>query len=226
MREYIDNFVSTVEDALRRLPCDEIAKALNILQAVYERDGCIYVFGNGGSLALATHWVSDFNKTVFSGNLERPTRRFRAIRVPSTDAELTAWANDVGFEMVFAGPLQNYLRTGDVVIAISCSGNSPNVVKAAELTTAMQVPLIGVTGFDPGNAVNRLADAKVHVPSKPGQYEVVESVHAAVLHLMTCYFRDFFDYLAKREGQPAGKTYRPVALVGANASSSTEAGQP
>ena len=214
MRRYITNFVSTVEGALRRLPTDEVAKALNILQAVYERDGSIYVFGNGGSFALATHWVSDFNKTVFSSCLEFRTRRFRAIRIPSTDAELTAWGNDVDFDMVFAGPLRNHLRKGDVVIAISCSGDSPNVVKAAELAAALPVPLIGVTGFAPDNAINRLADAKVHVPTGKGEYEVVESVHATVLHLMTRYFKDYFDYLGAREAQQSAAGRQPVALVG------------
>src|SRR3990167_11119685 len=106
--------LKTLED----LPFKEIIKALNMLEAVYERDGRIYVFGNGGSLALATHWVSDFNKTVFSHNLEQHQRRFQAIRLPSTEEELTAWANDVGYDMVFAGPLQNYLQDSDLVIAI------------------------------------------------------------------------------------------------------------
>jgi D-sedoheptulose 7-phosphate isomerase len=205
MRQYIENFVAKAEHALRCLPVDEIAKALNILQAVYERDGRLYVFGNGGSLALATHWVSDFNKTVFSNNLERHRRRFQAIRIPTTEEELTAWANDVGFDMVFAGPLQNYLQDADAVIAISSSGNSPNVVKAAELAKTRHVPVIGITGFDPGNALNRISDAKVHVPTDKGEYEVVEGIHAVVLHVMTRYFKDYFDCLVEREALAAAK---------------------
>ncbi len=85
------------------MPIQEIAKAINLLKAVYERDGRIYIFGNGGSLAIATHWVSDFNKTVFSHNLEKHAKRFQAIRLPTTEEELTAWANDIGYDMVFAG---------------------------------------------------------------------------------------------------------------------------
>src|SRR5258708_38772224 len=117
MEKYIQNFLGKAKSAIRQLPTKEIAKALNILQAVYERDGRIYIFGNGGSLALATHWVSDFNKTVFSHNLNKQTKRFQAIRLPSTESELSAWANDVGYDMVFAGPLQNYLQDSDCVIA-------------------------------------------------------------------------------------------------------------
>jgi len=200
MREYVKNFSERVEALLKNLPEEEIAKALNILQAAYERDGRIYIFGNGGSMALATHWVCDFNKTVFSHNLDKHRRRFQAIRVPTTDEEITAWANDIGFEMIFAGPLQNYLQDSDVIIAISSSGNSPNVIKAVELAKSRKVPVIGISGFDSSNRLNQLADAKIHVPTEKGEYEIVEGVHGVILHLMTKYFKDYFDHLiAKAE---------------------------
>lgn len=193
MEKYIKNFSAQVALALANLPDREIAKAIGVVQATYERDGRIYIFGNGGSLALATHWVSDFNKTVFSRHLEKGVRRFQAIRLPSTEEELTAWANDVGFEMVFAGPLQNYLQETDAVIAISSSGRSPNIIKAVELARSRNVPVIGLSGFD-GGRLNELADAKIFIPTQKGEYEVVESVHGAILHLMTRYFKDYFDH--------------------------------
>lgn len=194
MEEYIDKYTTKSIKLLQNLPNKEIAKAINILQATYERDGRIFVFGNGGSLAMATHWVSDFNKTVFSHHLEKNIRRFQAIRLPTTEEELTAWANDVGFEMVFAGPLRNYMRDGDLVIAISSSGNSPNVIKAVKLAKEYKIPIIGISGFD-GGELNNLADAKIKVKTPKGAYELVEGVHAVILHLMTQYFRDYFDYL-------------------------------
>ena len=80
MKSYIESFSRKTEEAIRALPQEAIARALNILQAVYERDGRVYVFGNGGSLALATHWVADFNKTVFSHNLAGARQRFQTIR--------------------------------------------------------------------------------------------------------------------------------------------------
>ncbi|MGC9968337.1 MAG: SIS domain-containing protein [Minisyncoccia bacterium] len=198
METYIKNFCEKVVDALRKIPKNEIAKAINIIQAAYERNGRIYIFGNGGSLAIATHWVSDFNKTVFSHHLDKSTRRFQAIRLPSTESELTAWANDIGYDMVFAGPLKNYLQESDVVIAISSSGNSLNIVKAVELAKARHIPVIGLSGFD-GGKLNELADAKVLVSTKKGEYEVVESVHGTILHLLTRYFGDYFDHMAKQQ---------------------------
>ncbi len=193
MEQYIKNFVGEVAGVLAELPVVEIARSMNILQSVYERDGRIYIFGNGGSLALATHWVSDFNKTVFSHNLERHARRFQAIRLPTTEEELSAWANDVGFDMVFAGPLQNYLEERDCVIAISSSGNSPNIVKAIEFAKKKHVPIIGLSGFD-GGKLNKLADAKILVATPKGRYDLVEGVHAMILHLITKYFQDYFDH--------------------------------
>ena len=199
MRDYIEGFIGQTEQTMHTLSYHEIARALNILQAVFERDGRLYAFGNGGSLALATHWVSDFNKTVFGGDVERHRRRFQAIRVPTTEAELTAWANDAGFDTVFAGPLQNYLQDADAVVAISASGRSANVIKAVELARSRQVPVIGLSGFAPDNPLNQLADAKVHVATEQGQYAIVESIHGVVLHLMTQYFKDYFDRVLARD---------------------------
>jgi D-sedoheptulose 7-phosphate isomerase len=160
MEDYIRQFSNKAISLLRDLPMIEIGRAMNILQAAWERDARIYVIGNGGSLALATHWVADFNKTVFSHNLSDQQRRFQAIRVPTTEEELTAWANDVGYDMVFAGPLHNYIQDSDVLIAISSSGNSENIIRAVELARSHQVPVIGISGFD-GGRLNPLSDAKV-----------------------------------------------------------------
>lgn len=198
MEGYINLFADKTISALRNIPKKEIAKALDILQASYERDGRIYAFGNGGSLALATHWVADFNKTVFSHHLDKHSRRFQAIRLPTTEEELTAWANDIGYDMVFAGPLRNYIQDVDTIVAISSSGNSPNVIKAVEVAKEYKVPVIGISGFD-GGRLNELADAKILVSTEQGAYEVVEGVHAVILHLMTKYFKDYFDDLVVRK---------------------------
>lgn len=200
MEDYIKNYSAKIISALNNLPIKEIAKAVDILQATYERDGRIYIFGNGGSLAIANHWVSDFNKTVFSHHLDKLTRRFQAIRLPATEEELTAWANDVGFDMVFAGPLSNYIQDNDTVIAISSSGSSLNVLKAVELAKDRNIPIIGLSGFD-GGKLNQLADAKIFIPSQKDEYGVIESVHSAILHLITEYFKNYFDYLIERENK-------------------------
>lgn len=196
MEKYIKNLFDEVRLVFDRVSLKEIARAVNAVQATYERDGRIYIFGNGGSLALATHWVSDFNKTVFSHNLKDNSRRFQAIRVPTTEEEMSAWANDVGYDMVFLGPLQNYLRPGDCVIAISSSGNSANVIKAVTLAKDRHIPVIGLSGFD-GGQLHQLASVSILVPTENGRYDIVEGIHAVILHMITKYFQDYFDYLAQ-----------------------------
>jgi len=196
MEQYIQTFIQEVEKTIQALPKEEIAKALNTIQSVYERDGRIYIFGNGGSLALATHWVSDFNKTIFSHNLEKHTKRFQAIRLPTTEEELSAWANDIGYDMVFVGPLQNYLQESDCIIAISSSGNSANIIKAIELAKQNHISTIGLSGFD-GGKLNELADVKICVKTEKGRYDLVEGIHAVILHLITKYFQDYFDHIAQ-----------------------------
>jgi D-sedoheptulose 7-phosphate isomerase len=198
MKTYITDRIKEVSDALLKLDPEEIAVAIQIIERTYEHDGRIYIFGNGGSLAIATHWVSDFNKTVFSNNLTKHVKRFQAIRVPTTEEEYSAWANDVGHEMVFLGPLQNYLQDTDCVIAISSSGNSSNIIKAVEYAKKRHVPVIGLSGFD-GGKLNKLSDAKILVPTEKGRYDVVESVHGAILHLITKYFIDAFDHALEKK---------------------------
>lgn len=198
MYNYIKQFMGRVVQHLEKIPYEEVGKAIHIIESVYERDGRIYIFGNGGSLSIATHWVSDFNKTVFSHQLGSGMRRFQAIRLPTTEEELSAWANDEGYDMVFAGPLKNYMQDNDCVIAISSSGKSQNIIKAVELAKARHVPVIGLSGFD-GGKLNKLANAKILVKSKIGAYGEVESVHNAILHLLTSYFQDYFDHLIKEK---------------------------
>lgn len=198
MYRHIEKSIDKVVAGLKNLPVEEIGKAINLIHSIYERDGRIYIFGNGGSLAIATHWVSDFNKTVFSHNLTKHSKRFQAIRLPTTEEELSAWANDVGFDMVFAGPLQNYLQESDCIIAISSSGNSPNIIKAVELAKSRHIPVIGLSGFN-GGRLNELADVSILVKTEPGDYPVVESVHNAVLHILTDYFQNYFDYAIEND---------------------------
>lgn len=190
MKKFITDFFDEISKHLELVSPVEIAKALKILEATYERDGRIYVIGNGGSLALARHMVGDLNKTVFSHRLVGNIKRFQAIALPTTDLELTAWANDVGYDMVFAGPLQNYIQDTDILIAISSSGNSPNIIKAVEIAKNFNIPVIALTGFDGGKLLP-LSDVKILVPTEKGRYDIVESIHGIILHLITRYFQSF-----------------------------------
>jgi D-sedoheptulose 7-phosphate isomerase len=96
--------------------------------------------------------------------------------------------------MVFSGPLRNYIQDSDVLIAISSSGNSENIIRAVELAHEHKVPVIGISGFD-GGRLNPLSDAKILIQTTQGEYELVEGIHAIVLHIFTKYFKEYFDHV-------------------------------
>ncbi len=188
MENYIKSFLEELNNELKEVSWKEVAFAIKLLQSAYERDGKIYLIGNGGSAAIASHFANDLNKTVFGQKGEKQAKRFQAICLADNVSSLTAWANDVGFESIFAEQLRNFAQEKDVLLAISASGNSPNIIKAVEMAKELHVPIIGFCGFDGGKLLT-LSDAKILVPSQ--KYEIVESAHDAICHLITTYFKEF-----------------------------------
>ena len=105
--------------------------------------------------------------------------------------------NDKDFEDIFYRPLTGLLRETDLVIAISSSGNSKNIIKAVKYAKEMKVPVIGLSGFF-GGELKELSDAKIHISTQPGEYFTVEPVHAVVLHELAEYFKEYFNELVRR----------------------------
>lgn len=188
MENYIKNFLGELNSGLDKTSWKEIAFSIKLFQSVYEHDGKIYLIGNGGSAAIASHFANDLNKTVFGQRGEKKVKRFQAICLADNVSSLTAWANDVGFEAIFAEQLRNFAQEKDVLLAISASGNSPNIIKAAEMAKELHLSVIGLTGFEGGKLLP-LSDAKILVPSQ--KYEIIESAHEAICHLITTYFKEF-----------------------------------
>lgn len=199
MKKYFDTFIKEVEDGLTQLDWECCAKATKILMSVYEQNGTVYIIGNGGSSSIASHWANDLNKTTLGhkGDLNS-VKRFQAICLTDNVPILTAWANDVGYEHVFSEQLRNFMQQTDAIIAISSSGNSPNIVKAAKLAQSQFVPVIALTGFG-GGELSKIATVAVQVNS--GKYTVVESVHGAIIHFITAYF---YDWLRGSEDENVG----------------------
>ena len=126
---------------------EEIKNISNILEECREKQNTIYVVGNGGSGSTASHFVSDLLKTSILEN----TPRFRAISLTDNIPVLSAWANDTSYENIFVGQLENFLQSNDVVIAISGSGNSPNVINAIKYANNQDIQTISFTGKDGGD---------------------------------------------------------------------------
>lgn len=177
IRDYIDCEINT----LQKLDVDAINQALNLLLEAYQEHKWIYIFGNGGSSSTASHFENDFNKGVS----EPLKTKFRFRCLNDNVATLMAVANDMGFEEVFRYQLTDRIEPGDLVIAISGSGNSKNVINAVEYAKSCGNKIIGITGYD-GGKLRRMCDVSLHVPVNSMQ--ISEDVHMIFDHLMMSMF--------------------------------------
>jgi D-sedoheptulose 7-phosphate isomerase len=179
----IQDYISQLHKTLDELPESQIIEVIDILHEARLSQRQIFIMGNGGSASTASHFVCDLSKNTRKSHLPN----YRVIGLTDNMAVLSALANDEGYENVFSQQLVSFVRPGDVVIAISASGNSPNVLKATELANQMGARTVGMTGFD-GGKLAKLVEIDVHVPSKI--IEHVEDIHLMLEHLITKALRD------------------------------------
>lgn len=142
----------------------------------------IYTIGNGASASIAQHWACDYTKGCKKGGM-RP----RVISLAANIPLMTAISNDISYDDVYSFQIDAFGQEGDVLVAISSSGNSPNVVKAIEKAKELKVKTIALTGFSPDNKCAQLADISIHVDCH--EYEATEDVHQAIMHMIAKYIR-------------------------------------
>ncbi|HKN07302.1 MAG TPA: SIS domain-containing protein [Thermoplasmata archaeon] len=164
-----------------------IERIVPILLRARSEDRAIFFFGNGGSASTASHFVTDIAKVAGGTEGRGPGRRFRCVSLNDNIPGMTAWANDVGYAEIFSGQLKALAVKGDVAVAISGSGNSPNVLEAVKTARAMGMTTIGLTGMG-GGKLKDLVDVAMVVPSNSMQH--TEDTHLIVLHILTAYLRD------------------------------------
>ena len=177
IRAYIDKET----EVLGKIDVEALNEALNLLAQALEQEKSIYIFGNGGSAATASHYQNDFNKGVS----EHTKKKFRFQCLNDNVATMMAIANDISYDDIFSFQLEGRLQPGDVVFAISGSGNSRNVLKAVEYAKAQGNKVIGATGYD-GGRLKELADVSLHVPVNSMQ--ITEDLHMVFDHLMMAVF--------------------------------------
>lgn len=173
----IKAYIACEIETLQKLDIVAINEALNLLMETAKAHKRIYIFGNGGSSATASHFQNDFGKGVS----EYVEDKFRFQCLNDNVATLMAVANDIGFEEVFRFQLRGVLEPGDVVMAISGSGNSKNVINAVEYAKACGNKIIGLTGYS-GGKLRELCDISLHVPINSMQ--ITEDIHMIFDHLM------------------------------------------
>ena len=180
-QEEIANYIENEIAVLRMLGTNAINDVLNLLEQALENEHMIYIMGNGGSAATASHMQNDFNK----GISEYTEKKFRFLCLNDNVPTVMAIANDIGYEEIFRFQLRGKLRPGDIVIGISGSGNSQNVLNAVEYAKECGNTVVGITGYD-GGKLRKIADYSLHVPVNSMQ--ITEDVHMIFDHLMMSVF--------------------------------------
>jgi len=173
----IENYISKEIEVLKALDISSINSVMTAIVDAYNTGSYIYIFGNGGSAATASHFYNDFNK----GLSERLEKKFNFVCLNDNVPTVMAIANDSGYEHIFEHQLIGKLKQNDLVIGISGSGNSDNVLRAIEYSKTQGVKTIGITGYD-GGRLAKMVDISFNVPVDDMQ--ITEDAHMILDHLM------------------------------------------
>lgn len=207
----VDRYSAEVVQLLKNLPVDDLWRAVKRLDEARWKQQSIFTCGNGGSAATAIHLASDLAKSTVAS--DKPL--FKALSLCENISLVTAWANDVAYDYIFAERLSPWVRPGDVLIAISGSGNSTNVLNAVKVAASAQATTIALTGFE-GGKLRKMVDICLTVPSDSMQQ--VEDIHLLLCHMMTVCLRQIpaDGKLGDGSSSPATWLSKPPSLVGAS----------
>lgn len=179
MKDYLEDYIQQQKNALASIPVAQVQQLIERFQQALKDDKQIFVFGNGGSGANASHFITDLGKSAS----DRAYRRFRCLSLNDNMSWVTAIGNDYAYEDIFLRQLENYARPGDMVMVMSVSGNSPNLVKAIEWCKQNDIYTIALTGGKKGRLAE-LADEVIVIDDT--HYGRVEDCHMHICH-MICY---------------------------------------
>jgi len=183
---YVQAYNEYLSTLLSSLVSDSFNQYIELILATAKTNNHIYIIGNGGSAATASHYANDINYGV-----RNTESGLHAVSLTDNNAVLTALGNDYGYEHIFAKQLEKFLKPGDIVIAISASGNSPNIVNAMEMAKAKGNKIVGISGFDGGYLAEH-SDVSLKVSSNKGEYGPVEDAHSIIGHITGTYLARHF----------------------------------
>jgi len=179
MSDHLQNYIREHVAAVESIPVEAVESLIADFKKALKEDRQIFVFGNGGSAANASHFITDLGK----GASDKTYRRFRCLSLNDNTSWITAIGNDYAYEDIFLRQLENYARPGDLVMVLSVSGNSPNLVKSVEYCKKMNIQTIALTGGKKGR-LSEIADTVISIDST--HYGRVEDCHMHICH-MICY---------------------------------------
>jgi D-sedoheptulose 7-phosphate isomerase len=184
INNFSKKYITRLIELLSSVDIQSIEKIIDALEITISKRSRIYIIGNGGSAATASHMANDLGA---AGLRRRGIRNFDVMSLADNNSVITAIANDIGYDNIFYMQMEGLLHPDDVIIAISCSGNSANVLKASEYAKKIGCTVIGVTGFE-GGKLKELADISFHVDTPKGEYGLVEDMHMILDHIIYSYY--------------------------------------
>lgn len=184
-KEFIDGYISEITRCLNLLDKDKIELIIDVLVAAYKKDRKVFILGNGGAASTSSHMACDLGKGTLQRIYDNTERRFRVMSLTDNVALMTALANDLSFDDIFVQQLRNLVETDDVVIALTGSGNSPNVVKAVEYAKSCGAKTIGLLGFKTGGKLGKMVDYSIIVDSN--HYGPIEDIQLTLNHMIAAW---------------------------------------
>lgn len=190
MKNFLTDYIVKQKLTLDTIPLDKVAEIVTLFKGALENDRQIFVFGNGGSAANASHFVTDLGK----GSSDKTWRRFRCMSINDNTPWISALGNDYAYDEIFSRQLMNFANEGDIVFVMSVSGNSPNLVKAAAWAKEKGVRVIALVGAAQGKLA---AMADIAVVVDDSHYGRVEDAHMGICHMIAYAFMELPDLQKK-----------------------------
>ena len=182
LKEFLRDYSSEITKGFASINLEELEKIANLINETIKQGYTIFSCGNGGSSAISEHFVCDFLKGSSTGTDISPVIHSLSSNIPT----LTAVANDIDYESVFSFSVEKYGEKGDILICVSSSGNSPNIVKAIKAAKTLGMITVSFVGFSGGKARNE-SDYSIYIPNE--NYGVVEDTHHSLMHILSQYVR-------------------------------------
>ena len=186
---FIDSYFQEIIKCIVLLDKKSIAKIIEVIFVAYQTDKNIYILGNGGAASTSSHMAADLGKGTLARVYDKSEKRLHVISLTDNVALITAYANDLSYDDVFLQQLRNLLERDDVVIAISGSGNTKNVINAILYSKKIGAKTIGLTGFNSGGKLAQIVDVPLIV--KTAHYGPIEDVHMMIGHLVSACIANF-----------------------------------
>lgn len=172
-------YINRLHQILNNISEAELSKFAELIKDAQINQHTVFVIGNGGSASTASHWATDLGK----GLHHRKDRGVKALSLADNIAWISAAANDINYDSIFSDQLRAHGKNGDLLVAISASGNSPNIVEAIRQAKDMDITSLSIVGFDGGRAME-MSNFAVHIPTDHGKYGLVEDVQLILNHFL------------------------------------------